>query len=107
MATKPFSKCTVEKLRRAIQRKRKPASTKPLPQEKVVLAEQYSEAVARRFPQGKGTLVKVARRNQKGKAVLDFKGIPLEQVLLLAEALTAQLPPAHELPKPPLPILPS
>jgi hypothetical protein len=107
VSIQPFSACTVEQLRRAIQRKRKPASTKPLPPEKVVLAEQYSESVARRFPQGKGTLVKVALRNQKGKAVLDFKGIPVEQVLQLAEALTAQLPPVHELPKPPLPLLPS
>jgi len=99
VSTQPFSKCSVEQLRRAIQRKRKPASTKPLPQEKLELAEQYSEAVSLRFPQGKGTLVKVAVRNQKGKAVLDFKGIPVEQVLLLAEALTSELPPVSELPK--------
>ena len=43
--------------------------------------------MARRFPQGKGTLVKFAVRNQKGKAVVDLKGVPLEQMLLLAEAL--------------------
>ncbi|KFE58445.1 hypothetical protein [Hyalangium minutum] len=58
----------------------------------MALAEQYSEAVAQRFPKGKGTLVKLALRNQKGKAVVDIQGIPLEQMLLLAEALTAQLP---------------
>jgi hypothetical protein len=92
VSTLPFSQCSVEQLRRAIQRKRKPASTKPLPPEKVVLGEQYSEAVALRFPKGKGAVVKVALRNQKGHAVLDFKGIPVEQVLRLAEALTSELP---------------
>ena len=103
----PFSKCSVEQMRLALRHKRKPASTKPLPQEKVVLAEQYSEAVARRFPQGKGTLVKVTLRNQKGKAVLDFKGIPVEQVLQLAEALTGELPPVSEGPQLPLAARPS
>jgi hypothetical protein len=106
LATKPFSACTVEEMRRAIQRKRKPSSSKPLPPEKVVLAEQYSHAVALRFPQGKGAIVKVALRNQKGKAVLDFKGIPLEEVLLLADAITGPLPPVNELPQPPqLPLM--
>jgi len=38
-------------------------------------------------------LVKVQVRNQKGKGVLDFKGIPVEQVAKLGEALTAELPP--------------
>ena len=85
-------------MRRALQRKRKPASTKPLPPEAEARAEQYSEAVAQRFPKGKGTRVKVAVRNEKGKAVLDFKGIPVEQVLQLAEALTAELPPVSEAP---------
>jgi hypothetical protein len=73
----------------------------------VVLAEQYTEAVALRFPKGKGALVKVAVRNQKGKAVLDFKGIPLEQVSQLAEALTGELPSVDELPQPPLAVRPS
>ena len=72
-----------------------------------MLAAQYTKVVARRFPKGKGTLVKVSLRNQKDKAVLDFKGIPVEQVLLLAEALTDPLPPANELPQPPLPVRPS
>jgi len=99
VSTKPFSACSVEEMRRALQRKRKPSSTKPLPPETEVLAEQYSEAVALRFPKGKGALVKVALRNQKGKAVLDFKGIPVEQVLLLAEALTGELPPVSEVPE--------
>jgi hypothetical protein len=34
-------------------------------------------------------------RNEKGKAVLDFKGIPLEQVSRLGEALTEELPPVR------------
>jgi hypothetical protein len=92
VSTQPFSGCSVEEMRRALRRKRKPASSKPLPPEKVALAEQYSEAVAVRFPKGKGTRIQVLVRNQKGKAVMDFKGIPLEQVNQLGEALTGQLP---------------
>ena len=42
-----------------------------------------------------GTRVKVLVRNQKGKAVLDFKGIPVEQVGQLVEALSGQLPPVR------------
>lgn len=63
--------------------------------------------MALRFPTGKGALVKVALRNQKGKAVLDFKGIPLEQVSQLAEALTGPLPLVLEGPKAPLTARPS
>ena len=92
---KPFSECSVDEMRRALQRKRKPASSKPLPAEAEARAEQYSEAVAGRFPKGQGTRVKVALRNQKGKAVLDIKGIPLEQVGQLAEALAGELPPVN------------
>jgi hypothetical protein len=93
LATKPFGTCNVEEMRRALQRKRKPASTRPLPAETLALAEQYSEAVTGHFPQG--VRVKVAVRNQKGKAVLDFKGIPVEQVSALIEALKKHLPPAQ------------
>jgi hypothetical protein len=50
--------------------------------------------VTGRFP--KGVLVKVQVRNQKGKAVLDFKGIPVEQVGTLVAALTGQLSPVRE-----------
>ncbi|WP_044199040.1 hypothetical protein, partial [Hyalangium minutum] len=99
----PFGACSVDQMRRALQRKRRPTSSKPLPPEKVALAEQYSEAVAQRFPKGKGTLVKLALRNQKGRAVVDIKGIPLEQLLLLAEALTAQLPGVSDEAKSPSP----
>jgi hypothetical protein len=92
----PFGDCSVDQMRRALQRKRKPASSKPLPAEAEALAEQYSTAVTGRFP--KGARVKVLVRNQKGKAVLDFKGIPVEQVNQLVEALSGQLPPVREVP---------
>jgi hypothetical protein len=46
------------------------------------------------FPQG--VRVKVLVRNEKGKAVLDFKGIPVEQVSQLAAALRGELPPVRE-----------
>jgi len=94
VTAKPFGDCSVDQMRRALQRLRKPTSSKPLPPEAEALAEQYSEAVTGSFP--KGTRVKVLVRNQKGKAVLDFKGIPLEQVNQLVEALSGQLPPVHE-----------
>jgi hypothetical protein len=94
VTAKPFGECSVEQMRRALQRLRKPASSQPLPKEAEALAEQYSGAVKGRFP--KGTRVKVQVRNEKGKAVLDFKGIPLEQVNQLVEALSGQLPPVRE-----------
>jgi len=94
VTSKPFGECSAEQMRRALQRLRKPASSKPLTPEAEALAEQYSEAVTGRFP--KGARVKVLVRNQKGKAVLDFKGIPLEQVGQLVEALAGQLPPVRE-----------
>jgi hypothetical protein len=99
VATKPFSECSVEEMRQALRRKRKPASSKPLPPEAEARAEQYAAAVAVHFPKGKGTRVKVLVRNEKGKAVLDFKGIPLDQVRQLLEALSGELPPVNEVPK--------
>jgi hypothetical protein len=94
VTSKPFGDCSVEQMRRALQRKRKPSSSKPLPPEVEALADQYREAVTGRF--AKGTRIKVLLRNQKGKAVLDFKGIPVEQVSQLAAALTGELPPVRE-----------
>jgi hypothetical protein len=90
VASKPFSQCSVEELRKAIQRKRKPASSKPLPPGALERGEQYHAAVKAHFPTG--TPVQVQVRNLKGKAVVDFKGIPLEQVNKLIEALTGELP---------------
>jgi hypothetical protein len=92
--SKPFSACSVDQMRKALQRKRKPASSKPLPADAVVRAEQYREAVKGRFP--KGVLVKVLVRNQKGTAVLDFKGIPVDQVDHLVDVLTGELPPVPQ-----------
>jgi len=96
VTTQPFSACSVEHMRRALRRKRKPSSSKPLPAEAAVLASQYREALTSLFP--KGVLVTVQARNQKGKAVLDFKGIPVEQVATLAAALSSELPPASAVP---------
>jgi hypothetical protein len=93
VVSRPFGQCTVEQLRRALLHRRKPGSTKPLPPEAELRAGQYREAVTGRFP--KGVRVKVLVRNEKGKAVLDFKGIPLEQVSQLVAALSEELPPAR------------
>jgi hypothetical protein len=95
VTTKSFDQCTVDELRKAIQRKRKPASSKPLPAEDMALADRYREAVTGGLP--KGTSLAVQLRNHKGTAVLDFKGIPLTQVAQLAQVLLAQLPPQPEL----------
>jgi hypothetical protein len=42
--------------------------------------------------------VEVQVRNIKGKAVVDFKGTPLEQVNRLTEVLTGELPPVPQVP---------
>ena len=57
VTAKPFGDCSVDQMRRALKRLRKPASSKPLTPEAEALAEQYSEAVTGSFP--KGTRVKV------------------------------------------------
>jgi hypothetical protein len=88
--SKLFSACSVDELRKAIQRKRKPTSSKPLPDADVVLADQYREAVTGRFAKGDGVRVQI--RNHKGRAVVDFKNIPLLQVAKLSEALAGSLP---------------
>ncbi|WP_407742681.1 hypothetical protein [Hyalangium sp.] len=87
---KSFSACSVDELRRALQAKRKPTSSKPLPPEAVTLADQLSKAVTSRFQ--KGDPVKVQLRNHQGRAVLDFRGIPLEKLARLVEALTVDEP---------------
>jgi hypothetical protein len=94
VTAKPFGDCSVNEMRLAIQRKRKPASSKPLPEEDLTRADQYRKAVTSRFP--KGAPVRVQLRNHKGKAVLDFKGIPLEDVGKLSDALMGAQPPARE-----------
>jgi hypothetical protein len=94
VTTKRFGDCSVEQMRQAIRRKRKPTSSKPVPPEAVALADQYQVAVKDLFP--KGTLAKVQVRNEKGEAVLDFKGIPVTHVSKLAAVLTADLAPMLE-----------
>ncbi len=85
--SKAFSACSAEELRKAIQRKRKPSSSKPLPPEEVALADQVRKEVTSRFV--KGDPVRVQIRNHKGEGVLDFKGIPQSKLVKLAEALLA------------------
>jgi hypothetical protein len=98
VTNKPFSVCSVEEMRQAIKRKRKPSSSKPLPEEEVAQAEQYREALVGQFP--RGVVVKVEVRNQKGKAVMDFMGVPVGQVRRLVEALLVELPDENPEPKP-------
>jgi hypothetical protein len=98
--SKPFDDCSVEDMRQAIRLKRKPSSGKPVPAEYVALADQYQQAVSHRFP--KGVVIKVEVRNQNGESVFDIKGIPVEQVDTLVEALMDELPPAPRL-LPPVP----
>jgi hypothetical protein len=86
----------VDEMRRALQNKRKPGSSKPMPPGAVERGEQYHLAVKAVFP--KVTTVEVQVRNIKGKAVVDFKGIPLEQVNRLTEVLTGELPPVPRVP---------
>lgn len=93
---KPFGECSVAEMRMAIRRKRKPTSSKPLPAAELAFADQVREAVAGRFTPGDAVRVQV--RNHKGKAVLDFKGIPLSQLGKLGEVLSA--PPSLVRPAP-------
>ncbi len=90
ITSKPFSRCSVDELRRALQGKRKPATSQPLPDADRALADRYMTAVTNRMP--KGTSLRVQLRNLKGKAVLDIRGIPLAKMKLLVQALQAQLP---------------
>jgi hypothetical protein len=94
VTSKPFNDCSVEDMRRAIRYKRKPSSSKPVPEEHVALADQYQEAVTNHFP--KGVVIKVEVRNQQGESVLDIKGIPVGQVSTLLEALMDKLPPVPQ-----------
>ena len=87
---KPFGQCSVDEMRKALQRKRKPASSKPLPTEDLALPDRYLEAVTGGLPRGSA---RVQVRNHKGKAVLDFRGIPLTHVAQLAQVLLAQATP--------------
>jgi len=82
---KPFSECSVLDLRKALQRRRRPTSSEPLPAGDLALVEQYRTAVTSRF--SAQTPVRVSVRNLQGQAVISFKDIPLSQVDSLTEAL--------------------
>lgn len=97
VSSKPFRECTVEQMRQALRRKRKPASSLPVPPDVEVLADQYHEALKSRFP--RGVRVKVKARNDKGSAVLDFEGIPPDQLHQLIKVLKEGLAPAREVKK--------
>ncbi len=94
VTAKAFGQCSVEEMRKALRRKRKPASSKPLPAEDLALADRYLEAVTGGLP--KGTALRVQVRNHKGKAVIDLRGIPLTHVAQLAQMLLAHVPPQSE-----------
>ncbi len=94
VTAKSFSECSVDQMRKALQRKRKPASSKPLPPEDLERVDHVRDSVTSRF--AKGVPVRVQVRNHKGKTVVDFKGIPLDQLAKLAEALLAPPPAAGE-----------
>ncbi len=85
--TKFFGDCTVADLRKALQRLRKPTSSKPLPNDTRARAEQCRTFWEAYFPEKTGVRVLVS--NHKGKAVLSLKDIPLE----LMEQITALLGP--------------
>jgi hypothetical protein len=94
VAHKLFSECGVAELRKALQAKRKPTSSAPLPQEALALVEQYRTAVTGRF--STQTPVRVSVRNLNGEAVISFKDIPLSKVDALTEALIDGVPALRE-----------
>jgi hypothetical protein len=81
-----FGECTVADMRKAIQRLRRPTSSKPLPADIQGRVEQCRTVFTGYFPEKAGVRVEV--RNQKGKAVVSLKNIPLEQVEQLAALLS-------------------
>lgn len=83
--SKPFSACTVEDLRKALQLKRHPTSSKPLSEGERAQVQGYREAVTSRFPAT--SPVRVSVRNRKGQALVTFKDVPLADVDKLTEAL--------------------
>lgn len=93
---KLFADCGVEDLRKALANLRTP-DEEPMPAEEVALVDRYREAITARF--AKDTPVRVQLRSHQGKAVVDFKGIPVSQVHTLTEVLLDQLYPVHEVPE--------
>jgi hypothetical protein len=89
--TKPklFAHCSVDELRQALAHQRSPDSNLPIPAEDRAVVDQCREAVVRRFPSVES--IRVQLRTHEGKTVVDFKGIPVEKLDKLVEALTEQL----------------
>jgi hypothetical protein len=89
VVSKAFSDCSVQDLRKALQRKRRPTSSTPLPATDLAMVDQYRKAVTSHFPAH--APVRVSVRNVNGKAIISFD-VPLEQVDTLTEALINGLP---------------
>ena len=71
--TKPFSQCSVEDMRRALQLKRQPGSSKPMPPGAVERGEQYHAAVKALFP--KVTSVEVQGRSAPFRRARGGRGL--------------------------------
>jgi hypothetical protein len=87
VASKPFSACSVDEMRRALQHLRQPSSGTALTPEDVALADRIDGAVMGCFQ--KGDPIRVQLRSHQGIAVLDIKAIPLAKWEKLKEALKA------------------
>ncbi len=72
----PFADCTVDDLRAALQRLRKPTSSAPLPPEATARIQRYRDAFTQLF--GKKNRIRVEGRNRKGKVILFFSEVPYE-----------------------------
>jgi hypothetical protein len=91
--TKFFGECTVADLRKALQRLRRPTSSKPLPSDTLARVEQCRTAWAGYFPEKASVRLEVT--NRKGKPVLSLKGLSLEQMEQLTALLIPSLLPAR------------
>lgn len=85
VTAKPFSECSVEELRKAINRKRKPVSSKPIPPHLQAQLEAFREAAIARFPED--APVQVTARNHQGQVLISFRDIPMTDLDGLAEIL--------------------
>jgi hypothetical protein len=94
VTAKLFSACSVADMRKALQLKRKPASSKPVPAEDVAQAEEYRKALEGQFPTG--SAVKVAVRNEKGNTVYDFTSVPKGHVGTMILSLMDHVPEGGE-----------
>ncbi len=91
VAHKPFGECSVDNMRRALQRLRKASFGKSLPTANPSQVERNERIVKARSPRGEG--VQGQASNHHAEVVIHFKNIPLSQVEKLSEALLGQLQP--------------